>query len=173
MASERASAQTRLSDAAERYEASAQQARIRLVAEHDRRMATAEDDWRRERRELQERVKAAEAMAAEAQAARDEGIAAVRDSERRTHAAALKVGLPVNCKCAATATAPATQANALLNLQNLKAEYEADNQGWRQAVAQKAKTELVKTEESLREQLEAERDSQIELVRAWTCHQGA
>lgn len=52
---ERASARQRLAAAAERYEGAAQQARLRLVAEHDRRMAEAEDAWRHERKELQAR----------------------------------------------------------------------------------------------------------------------
>jgi hypothetical protein len=43
---ERAAAQKRLSEAAERYEASAAQARMHLVADHDRRLAEAEDSWR-------------------------------------------------------------------------------------------------------------------------------
>lgn len=43
---ERAAAQKRLSEAAERYEASAAQARMNLVADHDRRLAEAEDSWR-------------------------------------------------------------------------------------------------------------------------------
>jgi hypothetical protein len=50
-------------------------------------------------------------------------------------------------------------------MQNLKAEYAADNQGWRQAIAEKAKRELTSKEQELRVQLEAERDAQIELVR--------
>jgi hypothetical protein len=88
---ERASAQKRHNDIAERYEATAQQARIRLVAEHDRRHADAEDEWRAERRDLQEQLKAANALADELRLARDEGIAAARDAERRSHSAALKV----------------------------------------------------------------------------------
>lgn len=43
---ERATAQKRLGEAAERYEASAAQARMNLVADHDRRLAEAEDAWR-------------------------------------------------------------------------------------------------------------------------------
>lgn len=43
---ERAAAQKRLSEAAERYEASAAQARMNLVAEHDRRLTESEDSWR-------------------------------------------------------------------------------------------------------------------------------
>ena len=88
---ERASAQKRLADAAERYEASAQQARMRLGADHDRRLADAEDEWRNERRELQEALKAARALVEELKTERDEGVAAARDAERRSHAAALKV----------------------------------------------------------------------------------
>jgi hypothetical protein len=88
---ERTSAQKRHSDAAERYEATAQQARIRLVAEHDRRLAELEDKWRSERFDLLEQLKAANALADELRLARDEGIAAARDAERRSHSSALKV----------------------------------------------------------------------------------
>jgi hypothetical protein len=55
-----------------------------------------------------------------------------------------------------------------LELQNLKEEYEADNQGWRQSIAEKAKRELTKQEQELRSQVKAERDAQIELVRRMT-----
>lgn len=48
--------------------------------------------------------------------------------------------------------------------QSLKEEYEADTQGWRQALAQRAKKELAAKEQELRAQLEAERDAQLELV---------
>jgi hypothetical protein len=50
-------------------------------------------------------------------------------------------------------------------VQNLKAEYEAEAQGWRQGIAEKAKAELARKECELRRQLEAERDAQIKLVR--------
>lgn len=46
MEGERAAAQKRLGEAAERYEASAAQARMNLVADHDRRLAETEDSWR-------------------------------------------------------------------------------------------------------------------------------
>jgi hypothetical protein len=88
---EQARAQKRLNIAAERYESTAQQARMRLAADHDRRLAEAEDTWRSERRELQEHVKAATALVEELKVAREEGIAAARDSERHSHAATLKV----------------------------------------------------------------------------------
>lgn len=48
---ERAAAQKRLGEAAERYEASAAQARMNLVADHDKRLAEAEDSWRMQVRE--------------------------------------------------------------------------------------------------------------------------
>lgn len=89
---ERASGHKRLADAAERYEAAAQQARMRLTAEHERRAAEAEHAWQAERRELQRQAAAAAALAEELRTARDEGVAAARDAERRSHAAALKVG---------------------------------------------------------------------------------
>ena len=50
---ERTSAHKRLADAAERYEASAQQARMRLAAEHDRRLAEQEDAARAQRYEFE------------------------------------------------------------------------------------------------------------------------
>lgn len=88
---EQASTQKRLNIAAERYESAAQQARMRLVADHDRRLADAEDAWRAERRELQEHVKAANALVEKLKVAQEEGLAAARDAERHSHAAALKV----------------------------------------------------------------------------------
>lgn len=50
-------------------------------------------------------------------------------------------------------------------MQNLKAEYEAEAQGWRQGIAEKAKAELARKECELWKQLEAERDAQIKHVR--------
>jgi hypothetical protein len=88
---ERANAQKRLNDGAERYEAAAQAARMRLAADHDRRFTEAEDTWRGEKRELQEQVKSLTGLAEELRLARDEGVAAARDAEKRSHAAALKV----------------------------------------------------------------------------------
>jgi hypothetical protein len=78
---ERAAAQKRLSDAAERYEASAQQARMHLVADHDRRLAEAEDAWRMQRRDLQEKVKHLEQLRQDLQ---DEKSTAVREAVEET-----------------------------------------------------------------------------------------
>jgi hypothetical protein len=52
-------------------------------------------------------------------------------------------------------------------VQNLKAEYEAEAQGWRQGIAEKAKVELAQKETELHRQLEAKRDAQIKHVRLW------
>lgn len=56
-------------------------------------------------------------------------------------------------------------------VQNLKAEFDAENKGWRQALAERAKAELAAKEQTLRAQLEAERNAQLELVRTllWQC----
>lgn len=55
-----------------------------------------------------------------------------------------------------------------LGVQTLKMEYEAENEGWRQALAERARQELAGKEAALRAQLTAERDQQIQLVRAST-----
>ena len=55
-------------------------------------------------------------------------------------------------------------------VQNLKEGYAAENQGWRQAIAEKAKRELGAKEVELRSQLTSERDAQIELVRSVLVH---
>jgi hypothetical protein len=49
--------------------------------------------------------------------------------------------------------------------QELKSQYDVDNQGWRQAVADRAKKELANKEGQLRARLESERDQELEMVR--------
>ena len=49
-------------------------------------------------------------------------------------------------------------------LQALKDDYDAENQAWRRAIADKARKQLVDKENQVRGTLEAERDKQIELV---------
>jgi alanyl-tRNA synthetase len=88
---ERVVTQKRLGEAAERYEANAQQARMRLVAEHDRRLAEAEDTWRAERKALQEKVNNSAQALKELEQAKDRAIVEIRDKERQMHAAALQV----------------------------------------------------------------------------------
>lgn len=70
---------------------------MRLVADHDRRMAEAMDAWRAERRDLDEALRVARAETQAAVDARDEAIAQTRDAEKRTHNAALKVCCPAGC----------------------------------------------------------------------------
>lgn len=88
---ERAAAQKRLSDAAERYEASAQQARMHLVADHDKRLGEAEDSWRMQRRELLDRVQSLEQVKEEVEAGKASAIKEALEIERRQHDAALQV----------------------------------------------------------------------------------
>lgn len=88
---ERTAAQKRLSEAAERYEASAQQARMNLMAEHDRRLAEAADEWRMQRRDLMDTLMKAEQALEEARAGQIEAVAQAREEERHSHKAALKV----------------------------------------------------------------------------------
>lgn len=88
---ERAAAQKRLSDAAERYEASAQQARMHLVADHDRRLGEAEDAWRMQRRELMDKVKKLEQLNQDLEAAKHAAVLEAREEERQKHNAAVQV----------------------------------------------------------------------------------
>lgn len=88
---ERAAAQKRLSDAAERYEASAQQARMHLVADHERRLGEAEDAWRMQRRELMDRVRKLEQSHQELQAETATEVLKAREEERHIHNNAVKV----------------------------------------------------------------------------------
>lgn len=88
---ERAAAQKRLSETAERYEASAQQARMHLVADHDRRLGEAEDSWRMQRRELQEKVKQLEQIRQDLQDANSVAVREALSEAREEHNAAVKV----------------------------------------------------------------------------------
>eukprot|EP00892_Ulva_mutabilis_P007178 jgi/Ulvmu1/4832/UM020_0118.1 len=88
---ERSAAQKRLSDAAERYEASAQQARMHLVADHDRRLGEAEDAWRMHRRELQDKVKQLEQLCHDLQDGKSAAVREALDEERQKNNKAVKV----------------------------------------------------------------------------------
>lgn len=50
-------------------------------------------------------------------------------------------------------------------MQSLKEGYDAENQAWRRAIADKARRQIGDKESQLRRTLEAERDQQIEVVR--------
>lgn len=51
------------------------------------------------------------------------------------------------------------------HVQSLKEGYDAENQAWRRAIADKARRQIGDKESQLRRTLEAERDQQIEVVR--------
>ena len=88
---ERLASQKRANEAAERYEASSQQARMRVVAEHDRKLQELENDSRQERRRLQEQLSAAADRLEEMQQAHAAELPMSRDAARKEHLKALQV----------------------------------------------------------------------------------
>jgi hypothetical protein len=49
-------------------------------------------------------------------------------------------------------------------VQQLKEEYDAENTAWRQAIAEKARKQLLESEKQLKATYQAERDQQIDMV---------
>lgn len=134
---ERAAAQTKLRDQADRFDGQVAALRVRLAEEAEARVEAVE----RQRREDRARLE-------------DELVAARREQEQAV-AAARATGEQERAEW---------QRRLEREVQKTREQYEAEREGWRAALADKLRRELQDRERELRRQLEQERDEEIDAV---------
>ncbi|GAX85621.1 hypothetical protein CEUSTIGMA_g13036.t1, partial [Chlamydomonas eustigma] len=134
---ERQAAQGRLREASERYEQQLQTQRMRLMADADLRFESLEGSRRDERKHSEEALAkaAADAKAREVRVLEESKLE--REALRKTYDKQLEA---------------------------LREQYETGQEGWRAAIAERARREVSEREAAIKEKLTRERDEEVEAI---------